>query len=143
MPFQGSRIYLFILIAVVAVIAVVALVANAPATRSTPTPGIVVCEVRAQIGVDLIKVANLNTGTSIILTSLDLPFRFNASSGDTLRYTVVTQEGYVFNTWFFNTGTFDNHNPLTRVIDAPIIMTATVLILPEQPSPSPTIKVTE
>jgi hypothetical protein len=141
-----NRFWLFVIIAAIIVIGLIAVVANGASNakqKSEQPVGLCVVEVRAEIGVDYIKVSNLNTGTSIMLTSLDLPYKFNVTTSDTIRATAYTEPDYLFNCWTFNTGTFDDHNPLTKTVeDKTFVMTANVLYAPT-PSPTPTSQVIE
>jgi hypothetical protein len=142
-----NRFWLFVVIAAIIVIGLIAVVANGASNakqKSEQPVGLCVVEVRAEIGIKYIVKNNLNTGGGdMIITSLNLPYRFNITKGDTVRFTAITEDDYLFNVWTFNDGTHDNHNALTKTIqDTTFVITANVLYVPA-PSPTPTVKVIE
>jgi len=122
MPFKGNRIYLLLIVIFIVAIIIIGAAANSspkkpeptpPPPPITPTPTTVSITINTEIGVKQITITNLNTGTSIIRRQADLPFTFQAVNGDTIRFNVQTEAGYIFNAWIFQSQTFDNHNPLT------------------------------
>jgi hypothetical protein len=132
LPFKGNRILIFAFLAIF--IVVIIIVASASSTPSKPhIKGLEVCTVQAEIGVASIKISNQNTGNSIIKTGADLPYSFNFTVGDTLKFQVTTLAEYTFNAWVFNTGTFDNHNPLNLKPTDSVTMTANILVKGEMP----------
>lgn len=133
MGFKGNRGY-FIIAGIILVILIIAIIsANSGGTRKTAASGKVVITIRAGIGVDNITIANLNTGTSIIKTSLNLPYSFNVTKSDSIQAIVRTADGYMFNAWEFGDGTFNNHNPfILEKVEKDTTMTATVLMTNQQ-----------
>jgi hypothetical protein len=124
-----NRFYLIVLgLAFIVIIGIAAAASSGGKKPATNVPGQVVCTIRAEVGVDNITVANLNTGQSIIKTNTMLPFSFNCTKGDIIQLRVKTMNEYSFNAWVFNTGTFDNRNPLLWKMDADTTMTACVLM---------------
>jgi len=95
-------------------------------TPATTTP--VAVTINSEVGVKQVTITNLNSGTSITKRSTDLPFTFNAKTGDSLRFYVVTEENYLWNAWVFHTGTFDNHNPLTIKVASDMEMSPQCLV---------------
>ena len=92
--------------------------------------GLAVVTVKCETaGLSTVKIINLNTGTSIIKAATALPYSFNVTRGDTLQLIAATQPNFLFNAWVFNTGTFDNHNPLTVKVNADATITAEVLYI--------------
>ena len=131
MPFKGNRIYLFGITGFIIAIAIIVLVANSASNPKAKeqTAGLCVVEIRAEIGIKYIIKNNLNTaGGDMIITSLNLPYRFNITKGDTVRFTAITEDDYLFNAWTFNDGTSDNRNALTiKIQDKNFVITANVL----------------
>lgn len=139
------RFAIFILGIVVLIIIIIGIVASSGGTTRKTTLGLVVCTVQAEIGVETVKIINMNTGASIIKTGTQLTFKsfsFNCTKGDTLQFHVTTMKDYIFNAWTFNTGTFDQHNPLTITISADTVMKAEMLIQIPETTPTPTLNVT-
>jgi hypothetical protein len=124
---------------VVGLVIAVASNQGTPATNPTPTPtptqvpddGKVHITIESNIGIQQIKITNLNTMRSIYKGMIDLPFEFTCDRGDFLRFTVTTQQGYGWNAWWFNTQTFDNSNPMTMVAQYDIYLTPEITILDE------------
>ena len=130
LPFTNNRIYVFTAIAVV--ILLVGLVYLGSQGTNAKKAGTVTLTVKAEMGVEYVKISNLNTATNIIKTGTDLlgpGFEFSCTKGDTLRFYVSTAESYIFNAWFFQTNTFDDHNPLTIQVNSDLTMTADMLIV--------------
>jgi hypothetical protein len=142
-----TRFWLFIFVAAILVIALIAVIANGVANtkeKAEQPLGICTVELRGEIGIKYIIKNNLNTGGGdMIITGLDLPYRFNVTKGDTIRLTAVTEDDYLFNAWTFNDGTHNNRNPLPKVVtDKTFVVTANVLYKP-QPTPTTTVQVIE
>ena len=76
-----------------------------PTPTPVPSDNNLTCTLDAEDGVQNITVTN-DAGDKITLYEQDLPFAFNFTSGDELRFQITIREGYVFNTWFFNDGTW-------------------------------------
>jgi len=125
MGFKGNRIWLIAgLIGLVVIIGII-LAANQPPSTSKTTAGQATVTINGEIGVGTVRVTNMNTGASINLTAVDLPFRFNCTKGDTIQAVASTVQDYAFNSWFFdNLGTFDHHNPLLLKVNGNLYMTA-------------------
>lgn len=87
-----------------------------------------VCTVDGAIGLKSVKITNQNEGTSITRITADLPYSFNYTSGDTLMFNVTILSGYEWNSWVFDDGTFDHHNPLTLKGTRTFRMTAAFLV---------------
>ena len=133
----------YIILAVIALIVIIGVAAASQqptsVTKPTPTPApvttpvvhppaVVSITINSEVGVKQVVITNLNTGTSITKRSTDLPFTFNADNGDSLRFYVTTEESYMWNSWMFNTGTFDNHNPLTLKATSSLDMSPMCLV---------------
>jgi hypothetical protein len=103
-----------------------------PTITQTPQPTTVTISINNEIGVKQVTITNINTGTSITKRNADLPFMFKASRGDTIRFNVITEEGYIWNAWMFQSDTFDNHNPLTLKVTSNLAMSPICL---EQEAP--------
>lgn len=130
-----------ILLCVIGLIAYAASSSSTARKTNTGLPSTVLITIKAEVGVEYIKLTNQNMGQSIILTIADLPYNFNCTQGDSLRFEVYTLPDYAFNAWRFNTaqyGSFDDHNPFHLQVDLPVIMTANVLYIEPTPAPSPT-----
>lgn len=126
------RFYIIIAALALIVILGIVFVASSASSAGTKKAGTVTVTVTAEMGVNYIKISNLNTATNIIKTGTDLlgtGFSFSCSKGDTLRFYVETSEGYLFNAWFFQTNTFDDHNPLTLQVNSNLQMTADLLLI--------------
>jgi len=141
MPFKGNRIFLVVGAIALIVIIVAAASANSvpsvpkttpqPTTTMPPDDGKIHITINSNIGIQQVKVTNLNTARSISKTLIDLPFEFTCDRGDFLRFTVTTQPGYQWNAWWFNTMTFDNSNPMTMVAKYDLYMSPEVIISDE------------
>ena len=131
MGFKGNRGP--IIIGIIAFIIIIAIIYGASsASPNAKKAGTVTLTVKAEMGVEYVKISNLNTATNIIKTGTDLlgpGFEFSCTKGDTLRFYVSTAESYIFNAWFFQTNTFDDHNPLTIQVNSDLTMTADMLIV--------------
>lgn len=130
MPIKPRGIITIVAIIIIILIVVAAVASSGSGARKTGTIpiGVKVCTVQGDIGVLNVKISNLRTGTSIVKTASNLPFSFNFTQGDTLQFNVAVEPNYTFNAWVFNSGTFDNHNPLTLKPSDSIVMTVTVLM---------------
>lgn len=96
---------IFLLIVIVAVLAS----SGTPPAQSnpdpTPTPYMptetVEITIENNIGVKSITIYNQNTGQSYVASVIDLPYSFNCTRNDYIRFTVVVQDGYRWNAWTF------------------------------------------
>lgn len=131
MPFKSTPgLFIVGFLIFIAVIAGIAFAVSSGGSRTTSPAGMVVVTVRGDVGVDAVKILNLNTGNSIIKTSLNLPFSFNVTKDSSLQFVVTTKTGFEFNAWTFQTGTFDNHNPLTvKITQATTVQAETILVM--------------
>ena len=146
MGFKGSRgPLLLIAIAVIAVIGIAAVVMQPPPT-STANPlnnKQVTVTVNKAIGIDYVVINNLDANTGDFKVSyIQLPYSFNCTPGDTLVFTGVTQKGYLWNGWEFNTGHPITDNPLTVTSDdTDYVIKGTMNITPNcfriNPTPTP------
>lgn len=131
MGFKGLRGPIIIGVIALLFIIVIAYAAS-NASPTAKKAGQVTVIINAEMGVNYVKISNLNTATNIIKTGTDLlgtGFQFSCSKGDTLRFYVETSEGYLFNAWFFQTNTFDDHNPLTLQVNSDLRMQADLLLI--------------
>ncbi len=128
MGFKGNRGPLIIIGIIIVFFLALAWAASGNSAQRITPPGMEVCTIQSEVGVSTVKITNQNTGTSIVKTVSNLPYSFNFTRGDTLQFNVTMQPEYVFNAWTFNTGTFDNHNPLTIKPTDNVVMTVTVLM---------------
>jgi hypothetical protein len=140
-PFKGNRF--FYLIGAVALLVIIIAAASAasapkpvivkdPDPTATPVPddGKVHITIYSNIGIQQIKITNLNTQRSIIKTLIDLPYTFTCDRGSFIRFAVTTQPGFVWNAWEFNTATFpDNANPMTMIAQYDFTMMPKTIIL--------------
>ncbi|MFA5365626.1 MAG: hypothetical protein WC325_10650 [Candidatus Bathyarchaeia archaeon] len=127
-----AKTWIILIIAIICIIVLIAYGASSFANmkpKSEEQAGLCVVEIRAEIGIKYIIKNNLNTaGGDMIITSLNLPYRFNITKGDTVRFTAITEDDYLFNAWTFNDGTSDNRNALTiKIQDKNFVITANVL----------------
>jgi hypothetical protein len=132
---------------VAAVIIGVAFLATqgAPSTRSVKESQQITVQVKNNIGIDRLTITNLNTGQIYKATLIDLPFSFNCTRGDYLRFEVKTLSGYEWNAFWFNSmGRYDNSNPLTLdsnddryCVNNQIIITPKCIILSPTVTPTP------
>lgn len=111
MPFEGNRIFIIIIVAFLAVIAVIAVIAStsAPPASSAPNPTMppvasdtVEITVENSIGVKAVVIYNQNTGQSYTASVINLPYAFNCTYNDYIRFTVTVQDGYRWNAWTFS-----------------------------------------
>jgi heme/copper-type cytochrome/quinol oxidase subunit 2 len=137
-----TRFFIFLAAIALLVIIIVAAAASpkAPSTpKPTPTPpGSTPTEtppttlsftVKAGAGINTVTVTNQNTGAVITLTIADLPATFNFKKGDTLTFKVTANDGYHFNAWVFNDGTFQSQNPYSIKASASFTMEAHFLMV--------------
>ncbi len=141
MPFEGNRIYLITAVVIGAIIAIIIGAgiaassqpppANSPPRNSpSPTqyPKTLTFTITAGVGAQQIKITNLNTPATIILTQSDFPATLNCNSGDVLTFNVLAKEGYSFNAWLIDDGTWQSKNPLTLKTSSSFSMEAAFLI---------------
>jgi len=129
MPFKLTPgLIVVALIGIIAFVGIIAAVTSSGGPRTTSPAGMVVVTVRGDIGVESVVITNLNTGNSIVKTSLTLPYSFNVTKDSSIQFILTTKTGFMFNAWTFQTGTFDNHNPLTiKVTSATTVSAETIL----------------
>jgi hypothetical protein len=135
LTFKPSLGFIIIVaIAIIIVVGVAAASSSPPKTTIQPTPppqmdpAVYTVTIDRAIGINQITITNLNEGTSIKKTLIDLPYSFHVSPGDYLQFKETTAEGYVWNAWQFNDGTFDNHNPMIISISGDLVMTPKCII---------------
>lgn len=132
-----AGIAFFLLIIVIAVAANAA--SPAATTKPTPTPHIdpppppppttASYTVQAAVGVQAIIISNQNTGSTITLTSVDLPKTVTVKYGDTITFKVTATAGYSFNYWQFGDNSVDSHNPYTNKLTGALTMEARFLMV--------------
>lgn len=151
MGFKGTRgLFIIGLIAVAVFILIVYIgssASNMPSSSTSKTNGVVTITVQSAVGIDRMVIYNLSNNTHTTKTLIDLPFSFNCTKGDTLRFVVSTIEGYEWDGFdFLQAGTFDHHNPLTYQVTGSITMVPNCIPLesiyatptpPPTPAPSP------
>ena len=93
-------------------------------TQQRPEPKLKFTIQSDTIGNDYILVTNEATGARIIVTQNMLPFTANFAKGDVLTFKVFPREGYVFNAWLINDGTWESNNPLSLRPTGDFIMKA-------------------
>lgn len=98
----------------------------------TPTPSDLMFTITGEVGAEQIKITNLNTPATIILTQSDFPATFNCDSGDVLTFSVTAKDGYTFNAWLMDDGTWQSKNPLTLKVSNSFTMEACFLINDEE-----------
>jgi hypothetical protein len=134
-----QRFYIIVgAIAIVVIIAVAAAAANSstqngipnnnPQFTPTPKPEILTFTVSAGVGAEQIRITNLNIPATIILTQSDFPATFNCNTGDVLTFDVTPKDGYTFNAWLLDDGTWQSKNPLTWKTAGSFSMEAVFLI---------------
>jgi hypothetical protein len=117
---------------------------GAPNTKKSQVDGQVTITVNKAIGIDYVIINNLDANTGDFKVSfIQLPYSFNCSTGDTIIFTGVTQKGYIWNGWEFNTGHPVTDNPLIITSDdSDYTIKGTMIITPNcfrlNPTPSPT-----
>ena len=65
------------------------------------------------VGLDYIIVINENTGAQLYLLPSYLPITLNFVPNDILTFEVYSKEGYTFNAWSMDDGTWESDNPLS------------------------------
>jgi hypothetical protein len=130
-------------ILVLFLIIAVALVTNAasptPKPKASPTPTAttqptitiptsIPFTVASAVGVQSITITCQNTGSTITLTSVDLPKTISVKYDNTLTLKVTASSGYRFNYWQFGDNSVDSHNPYTIKLTAPLQMEARFLM---------------
>ena len=127
------RFYLFVGIIILVAIVIVAAVAarnspHPPVTEQTPTQETVsktfTVTVKSEAGLSSLKVINQNKVGSCIILPTNLPFSFNCTQDDIITLNATSLEGYVFNSWFRDDGTFYNQNPYTMKVSSSLVITA-------------------
>jgi hypothetical protein len=124
-----NRFFLIVLALILLVIIVIA--ASLGSTRKTTvkTEGLLTCTVESEIGIETITITNQNTQKNIIRSDVDLPFTFNFTAGDTLKFNVTTIAGYKWNAWLINQAPwFADNNPFTFKPTDDIVLTPQVNI---------------
>ena len=86
---------------------------NSAVTQQRPDPKLTFTVQSDTIGNDYVLVTNEATGARITVTQNMLPFTANFAKGDVLTFKVNPREGYIFNAWLINDGTWESSNPLS------------------------------
>jgi hypothetical protein len=100
-------------------------------TQQRPDPTLQFTVQSDTIGNDYILVTNEATGARITITQNMLPFTANFAKGDVLTFKVIAREGYIFNAWLINDGTWESSNPLSLRPTGDFIMKAYFLAIAE------------
>ena len=117
-----QRFWIFVGIIALIVIIVIAASASSGSRRHNPA-GLLTCTVQSDIGINQVVITNQNTGKSITKTAADLPYTFNLTEGDTLRFNVTLLEGYKWNAWEINQYPwFANDNPFTMRVNENLVL---------------------
>jgi hypothetical protein len=134
------RFYLIVLVCVLVVMIVIAAAASSgnkqnavkptplPTPIITPPPADLTFTVKSGVGIATVKVTDQNTGSTIILTPVDLPASFTFKNGDTITFTVTSQAGYRFNAWVLGDGSFQSQNPYSVKPVSPLTLEARFLM---------------
>ena len=118
------RFYFIVGIIVLSIIVALAWAGAASNTPETPDPNeimptagpeILTFTVSGDVGIEVIKVVNLNTPgpATMRLTVADLPGTYNFNKNDVLVFNVTAKEGFTFDHWVIDDGTWQSNNPLT------------------------------
>jgi hypothetical protein len=99
-------------------------------TQERPDPKLQFTIQSDTVGNDIIIVTNEATGARITITQNMLPFSANFAKGDVLTFMVVPREGYIFNAWAINDGTWESSNPLSVRPSGDFTMKAYFLTVP-------------
>ena len=86
---------------------------NTAVTQERPPPELKFTVQSDTIGNDHILITNEATGSRITITQNMLPFTANFAKGDVLTLKVTPREGYIFNAWLVDDGTWESSNPLS------------------------------
>jgi len=113
-----QRFFIIVFLILFVVVIAVAASANRSGTSSSvtqerPDPKLQFTVQSDTIGNDYILVTNEATGARITITQNMLPFTANFAKGDVLTFKVNPREGYIFNAWLINDGTWESSNPLS------------------------------
>jgi hypothetical protein len=130
---QRFFIIVFLLLFIVVIAAAVAANrggTNSSVTQERPDPKLQFTIQSDTVGNDIIIVTNEATGARITITQNMLPFTANFAKGDVLTFMVVPREGYIFNAWAINDGTWESSNPLSVRPSGDFTMKAYFLTVP-------------
>ena len=133
-----QRFFVFVFIILFIIFIAIAVSANRGGTNSAvtqqrPDPKLQFTVQSDTIGNDYILVTNEATGARITVTQNMLPFTANFAKGDVLTFKVAPREGYIFNAWLINDGTWESSNPLSLRPNGDFTMKAYFLGLIETP----------
>lgn len=118
-----TRIIIIICGIILLILLVIAASAMSSGPRRNNPAGLLTCTVNGDIGISQIVITNQNTGKSIIKTYADLPYAFNLTEGDTLRFNVTMLDGYVWNAWEINQYPwFAQDNPFTMKVNEDLVL---------------------
>ncbi len=112
-----NRFFIFVFAIIFILVIAVAISAKprsgTAVTQQRPDPTLKFTVQSDTIGNDYILVTNEATGAKITVTQNMLPFSANFAKGDVLTFRVEPREGYIFNAWLINDGTWESGNPLS------------------------------
>ena len=118
-----QRFWLFIGIISLIVAALLYAGSQSSSYRSSNPAGLVTCTVNGDIGIAQVTITNQNTGKSITKQYANLPYTFNLTEGDTLRFNVTMLEGYAWNAWELNQYPwFAQDNPFTIKVNDNLVL---------------------
>ena len=118
MPFKLTPGLIVVgIIVIVIIFGVIAAVASGGGRKTKPAD-LCLCTVNGDIGIQTVNITNQNTGKSILRTASELPYSFNFTADDTLKFQVTMIQGYKWNAWEINQNPwFAQDNPfLIRTI---------------------------
>ena len=65
------------------------------------------------VGDDYITITNEATGARITITQNMMPYTGKFAKSDVITFKVTPKEGYIFNAWVIDDGTWESSNPLS------------------------------
>ncbi len=114
----------------VLIIVGIAALASSGGVKPKQIEGLRTCTVNAELGIAAVNITNTNTGKSIIKTAADLPYTFNFTAGDTLKFNVTTLPNYQWNAWEISAPPwFAQDNPYYLKIETNVQLNGKILII--------------
>ena len=111
------RFWIFVVAVFFILVIIIAAASNSPSigsiTAQRPSPKLKFRIESDTVGDDYIIVTNEATGARITITQNMMPFSANFAKSDVLTFKVVPKEGYIFNAWALDDGTWESSNPLS------------------------------
>ena len=112
------RFWIFVVILIFVLVIIIA-AASGPKgssgsiTAQRPSPTLKFKIESDTVGDDYILITNEATGARITITQNMMPFSANFAKSDVLTFKVIPKEGYIFNAWALDDGTWESSNPLS------------------------------